>query len=220
MLGREVGSPLRHRMVEEGEAQSPATPITITGLYEAIRKSGLVGSVRKGAFAPMPLYEKDDLTAVPRSVAILGGFLSLFAEALPEHWELGSGDGGYLCTNNGITALFSALSAVVDHLEDHGQPPKPWQATPGEFVQMVAPFAAPIITYFAKADSADIRAYRRQVGNVGQRTAALGMEALIHAEKPGFYPPGLEEYMRNQLTRAARRPLDSSCRSFSSRSKP
>ena len=131
-------------------------------------------------------------------MAILGGFLSLFAEALPEHWELGSGDGGYLCTNNGITALFSALSAVVDHLEDHGQPPKPWQATPGEFVQMVAPFAAPIITYFAKADSADIRAYRRQVGNVGQRTAALGMEALIHAEKPGFNPPGLEEYMKNQ----------------------
>lgn len=198
VLGREVGSPLRNRMVEEGEAQSPSTPVTITGLYEAIRKSGLVGTVRRGAFVPGPLYEKDDHSAVPRSVATLGGYLGLIANALPEHWTLGSGEGGYLCTNNGITALFAVLRAVVDHLDDHGPSPKPWQATSDEFVQMTAPFVAPIVAFFAKADAADVRAYRRQVGNVGQRTAALGMQALIHAEKPGFNPPGREQYIKNQ----------------------
>jgi DGQHR domain-containing protein len=197
VLGREVGSPLRNRMVQEGETQTPDTPLTITGIYEALRKSGLVGTIRKGTLHPGPLYEKDDQSALSRSVRILSGYLGLFAGALPEHWARGSGEGGYLCTNNGTTALLAVLAAVVDHLDAHGSP-KPWQATPDELVAAAKPFVTPIAAFFAKADSAEIRAYRRQVGNVGQRTAALGMMQLINAEKPGFNPPGLDDYIRSQ----------------------
>jgi DGQHR domain-containing protein len=197
VMGREVGSPLRDRIVQEGERQTPSAPITVTGLYEALNKSSLIGSVRKDVFHPGPLYEGDSKGAVRRSVDVLGGFLGLFADALPEHWSLGNADGGYLCTNNGITALVIVLEEAIGHLNKHA-PARPWQQTPEELVGALTDFAQPVIALFQAAAPSDIKNFRRQVGNVGQRLAALEMMEAINAKKPGFDPPGLGDYIRSQ----------------------
>lgn len=195
VLGREVGSPFRNRIVQEGETQSPATPLTVTALYEGIKRSGLVGTVRKGAFRPGPLYESDSTGALRRSADLLAGYFGIFADELPDHWTRGNGDGGYLCTNNGLTALLLVLEQLFDHL-DHHAGFRVWQATVHELLTAIRPYVEPIVEWFGHADPADIRHYRRQVGNLGQRQAALGMMELINTAKPGFDPPGLQEYVR------------------------
>lgn len=197
VLGRELGSPFRNRIVQEGDSQTPDTPLTVTAIYEAIKKSGLVGTVRKGVFNPGPLFERDSMGALRRTVDVLSAYFARFATKLPDHWARGNAEGGYLCTNNGLTALLIVLEQVIEHLDRHGSF-RAWQATPTELVEAIAPYQEPVINWFAKAAPAEIRHYRRQVGNVGQRQAAFGMMELIHAEKPGFDPPGLQTYLKTQ----------------------
>lgn len=197
VLGRELGSPFRNRIVQEGDSQTPDTPLTVTAIYEAIKKSGLVGTVRKGVFNPGPLYERDSMGALRRTVDVLSGYFDRFATRLPDHWARGNGEGGYLCTNNGLTALLLVLEQVIGHLDRHASF-RAWQASPAELLESVRPYQEPVIEWFAKAAPAEVRHYRRQVGNVGQRQAAFGMMELIHAVKPGFDPPGLQAYLKSQ----------------------
>lgn len=197
VLSREVGSPFRNRIVQEGEKQSSDTPLTVTAIYEGVKKSGLVGNVRKGAFHSGPLYEKDSMGALRRSVDVLSGYFGIFAQQLPDHWARGNAEGGYLCTNNGLTALLLVLEKVVEHLDRHGDS-RAWQATPPELISAITPFINPIVEWFRKADSSEIKHYRRQVGNLGQRQAAFGMMELIHTVKAGFNPLGLDVYMKSQ----------------------
>ncbi len=197
LLGKDIASPFRGRMVQEGETQTAETPLTVTALYESLKKSALVGAIRKGAFDPGPLYEGDSQKSVRRSVEILARYFSLFADALPDHWSRGNGEGGYLCTNNGVSALLLVLGAAIDHMDQYG-PTKPWQQTPQELEDAIRPFALPIVDIFKKADLPEIRQYRRQVGNAGQRQAAFAMMAAIQAAKPGFNPDGLTDFIKSQ----------------------
>jgi DNA sulfur modification protein DndB len=197
VMGTQVGSPLRGRVVQEGERQTPSAPLTVTGVYEALNKSELIGTVRKRVFHPGPLYDTDSKGAVRRTVDVLAGYLGLFANALPDHWARGNGEGGYLCTNNGITALIIVLERVVSHLDQYGGA-QPWQQTPGELVGAIAPYADPVIELFRAAGPGDIRHFRRQVGNVGQGLAAFGMMEAISRAKPGFAPEGLAAYISSQ----------------------
>lgn len=197
VLGREVGSPLRNRTVQEGEPQSPAKPLTTAALYEALKKTALIGTMRKGVFQAGPMYEQSNQGALLRSVAILSRYFAIFADELPDHWARGNGEGGYLCTNNGVTALLLVLEAVVDHLDQFGNL-KPWQATPEELSSRLRPYIQPVVETFANAQPTDIRQFRRQVGNVGQRQSALSMMQAIRSAKPGFDPPGLDEYIKSQ----------------------
>jgi DNA sulfur modification protein DndB len=197
VLGSSIGSPVRNRMVQEGDTQSAARPLTITGAYEAINKSGLVGTLRKGVLDPGPLYEKNSEATLKRSVAVLTKYLRLYSEPLQDHWDRGNGEGGYLCTNNGITALLLVLAAVVKHLDTYGDT-KVWSATPDELIGKIKPFVQPVVDLFGKSTLTEIKAFRRQVGNVGQRLAAMAMMEEIHNAKPGFAPDGLDEYIKGR----------------------
>jgi DNA sulfur modification protein DndB len=197
LLGTEVSSPIRGRMVQEGQPQNSAKPLTTAAMYAALKKTNLVGSIRKGVLDPGPLYEKDDLSASRRAVDALSEYLSLFASAMPEHWALGNADGGYLCTNNGITALLIVYAAVLDHLAEYGVG-QPWQMDVASLTSQVASVVTPLIQALAASSPDEIRDYRRQVGNVGQRLAAFGMMQEIHKARPSFEPVGLDEYNKSQ----------------------
>lgn len=196
VMGTDIASPIRGRMVQEGETQTAEKPLTVTALYEALKKSNLVGAIRKGVFDPGPLYDADGHKAVKRSVEVLSRYFRTFADALPDHWARGNGEGGYLCTNNGISALLLLLSAVVDYLEKFGSP-RPWQATPQELEDAIRPFADPVVDTFLRADLAAIRQFRRQVGNLGQRQSAFAMMEAVHEAKDAFNPEGLAEYLKS-----------------------
>jgi DGQHR domain-containing protein len=197
VLGADIASPLRGRMVQEGQPQSASKPLTTAGIYDALKKTSLLGSIRKGVLFPGPLYALDDASTVVRSVGFLSRYLDILAKGLPAHWALGNAEGGYLCTNNGITALLIVLAAILEHLEDYSDK-KPWQIEPGELVKRVEPYVQPVIDHFGGLDIVQIKDFRRQVGNVGQRSAAYAMLQVISAAKPGFNPAGLEDYIRSQ----------------------
>lgn len=197
VLSSEVASPLRGRMVQEGQPQSSARPLTTAGMYAALKKTALLGGIRKGVLDPGPLYAETDQATVRRALDALSRYFGIFATELPDHWALGNSEGGYLCTNNGITALLIVLAAVLDHLAEHGAL-RPWQMDVPTLVSNVAPFVAPVVDEFRNLEPEEIKDYRRQVGNVGQRLAAYAMMQAINLARPTFEPEGLDEYIKGQ----------------------
>lgn len=80
-------------MVQEGDTQTADTPLTVTAVYESLKKSNLIGAIRKGLFDPGPLNDGDAQKTVRRSVDVLARYFRLFADALPDHWSRGNGEG-------------------------------------------------------------------------------------------------------------------------------
>lgn len=196
-MGKDLRSPLKGRMATEGKTQNWERPVTLTGLYEALRKSQLVGAIHKKKLYPGPLYETDGVTSLERAIEILSSYLNLFAKRLKEHWPLGSSEGGYLCTNNGLTALFIVLSEVANHI-DRFSDEKLENDSPDKFIEKIADFVEPIIKYFEQADLGIIKQFRRNVGAVGQKNSAFAMMERIQKHKNTFNPFGLSDYIRSQ----------------------
>ena len=196
-LGRELRSPLRDRMVTEGKKQSPERPITLTGTYESIRKTHLVGTIQKRKLYPGPLYETNRKQTLERAVNILSNYLSMFADAMPDQWALGNAKGGYLCTNNGIGPLLKLLSAVVDHCEKK-LGIQMSSKSPESFIEEIYPFIEPLVDYFKNAIPQVFSDFRRNIAEKGQQNSTFAMMQVINTKYSTFDPPGLQDYMKSR----------------------
>ena len=147
-----------------------------------------------------PLYNEKEprmKNSLERATSILNEYFSEFKEGVPTNWELGDGDGGYLCTNNGIVALIMVLKEVINHIEKV-QGIQVIDLSPNSVMAEIKQYIQPIIQYFVKASYDEIKQYRRQVGSSGQRLSSLGMMELINLEFNNFNPEGLEKYIREK----------------------
>ena len=196
-LGLELGSPLRGRIATEGKKLNWETPITLTGTYESLRKTHLVGTIQRRKLYPGPLYETDAKKTRERAVDILARYLSLFADALPDHWELGNAKGGFLCTNNGIGPLFRLLAAVVTYHKDvlHSRLDL---LSPEQFIEKITPEIKPVVQFFKNAGQEVFQDFRRNVAEKGQQNSAFAMMQVVNSEYRSFNPPGLQDYIKSQ----------------------
>ena len=199
-LGSSIKSPLFGRMASEAKKRAPERPVNLTAMYEAIRRSKLLGTVVKGRLHPGPLYDFDSFSSLKRAVDVFAGFLNIFSTSLPEHWALGSADGGFLCTNNGVTALFHLLAAIITYLDRFSQE-KPKDMSAEKLLGKIEPFLKPVIDYFQSATLVEIKDLRRlSLGSTGPKNQAYEMMLLIKQHKSTFFCDGLEEYTKKKDT--------------------
>lgn len=119
----------------------------------------------------------------------------MFATQLENHWKTGDGQGGYLCTNNGIRALFHVIKDVADHVrQKDGTDLYLFEAD--EAFNEIKPFLQALIDLFKAAKPQEIQAFRR-IGSslTAVQQQSFGMEAHIQRIFPDFRPAGLQEYL-------------------------
>ena len=112
-------SPLHDRIVVTGKKKTQDRCLTQTSVRDGLNVARLLGTVSKGAILPGPLSTADSEAHeanLKKALSVLSDALRMFAEQLGSHWELGDRPGGYLCTNNGIRALFHVMKDVADHV--------------------------------------------------------------------------------------------------------
>lgn len=200
-LGKDLGSPLKDKIVFSGKKRSGTVPITTTTLNLIMKKTCILGSVRKGTnhLTPGPLYETDMHPSLLRAKKVIISYLNVFKERMPEHWEIGAGTGGYLCTNNGITALIIVLNNIMDYL-DMTASIRCGEMPTDELIQEIIPFADILASGFKDLSHEEIRQFRNQVGGKGQTLSAFGMMEIIKQQDPDFDPPGLSDYRESKKT--------------------
>ena len=91
--------------------------ITIATLSDEIKKRNLFGHVKskKDKFITSgPFFTQDMDHSLKRAKEIMSGYFQKYIdkdESFKKQWEIGSGEGGYVCTNSGVIALIRVLKS-------------------------------------------------------------------------------------------------------------
>ena len=160
-LNSESTSPLHDRMVVTGKKKTQDRCLTQTSIRDGLRLAKLLGTFSKGAIVPGPLStaKADDYDAnLKKGLSVLSECLRMFATELTNHWKLGDGLGGYLCTNNGIRALFHVIKDIADHIRQKDGTDL-YLFNADETFAEIKPFLQVLIDYFKGASAQEIKAY-------------------------------------------------------------
>ena len=197
-LNSESTSPLHDRMVVTGKKKTKYRCLTQTSVRDGLSVAKLLGTFSKRAIVPGPLStgRADDYNAnLKKGLSVLSDCLWMFATELTKHWELGDGPGGFLCTNNGIRALFHVIKDVADQIRQKDGTDL-YLFNADETFTEIKPYLQMLIDYYKSASGQEVQAFRR-IGSslTAVRQQAYGMEAQIQKKRPDFKPAGLQEYL-------------------------
>ncbi len=200
-LNSERTSPLHDRMIVTGKKKTQYRCLTQTSIRDGLDVAKLLGTVSKGAIVPGPLSTGDatDYEAnLKKAVSVLSECFRLFSIDLTNHWTLGDGVGGYLCTNNGIRALFHVIKDIADHIRRTDGTDVCYFGADETFAE-IEPFLSALTKFFKNASVQEVQSFRR-IGSslTAVRQQAYGLEAHISKSISGFMPSGLQEYLASR----------------------
>lgn len=205
-MGSDKASPFRDRILTIGSEKTNWKCLTLTSLVDGLEGNNLVGTVqrpsgRNGALLlqPGPLGHlstkpADFIRKCQRSLQL---FFSLFADGAPDHWTLGDAKGGYLCTNLGLRALLVLLRKLIGFVERDGT--RAVSLSPEELVELLEPYAQPVIQFFAHASASEVAYFRNRgssLTSVDQN--AMQMMAIVASARPDFDLPEIKAYLDSQ----------------------
>ena len=200
-LNSDGTSPLHNRMTVTGKKKTQFRCLTPTSIHDGLRVAKLLGTFSKDAIVPGPLSTSnghDHDANLKKGVAVISECLRIFATEMPDHWKKGDGSGGYLCTNNGIRALFHVIKDIADHVQQKGRT-ELYLFNADETFENIKPYLQVLVDYFRKESAQEISTFRRIGSSLkAVREQAFSMEACINKDIPDFKPKGLSGYLESR----------------------
>ena len=205
-MGSDKASPLKERILTIGSEKTNWKCLTLTSLVDGLEGNNLVGKIhrpsgRKGAaiLQPGPLghLSAEGADYIRKAQQTLQLYFGLFASGASAHWELGDAKGGYLCTNLGLRALLVLLRKLIEFAERDGT--RVVSMSPEELVELIQPYAQPVIDFFAHASASEIAYFRNRgssLASVDQN--AFQMMAIVASARPDFGSQELKDYLDSQ----------------------
>lgn len=203
-MGSDRGSPLKDRILLTGDEKTNQRCLTLTSLVDGIKGNNLVGRVQKlqggssvlqaGPLGHLSAKSIDSMRKLQRGLQL---YFGLFADGARDHWDLGDAKGGYLATNLGLRALLVLLRKIVSFVERDGT--RVVSMPEDELVDLVQPYAQPVIDFFAGASASEVAHFRARgssLASVDQN--ALQMMAIVASAKPEFDLPEIKAYLDSQ----------------------
>lgn len=194
-------SPLHGRMVVSGKRKTRKRCLTQTSMRDGLAVARLLGSSSARAIVPGPLSTGNVMdygANMEKALSVLCECFRLFQDRASEHWELGDAPGGYLCTNNGIRALFHVIKDVCDHVgvcigNDL------YNLSADNVLEQLLPYMNVLAEVFANASPDEVRNFRKTGSSLtAVRQQSYGMEAQVRETFADFRPSGLIEYLESR----------------------
>ena len=196
-LDQRKTSPIYDRIKTTGTKKTSHRCLTLTNFNDGLKENKLLGEIRKSTIIPGPLTDSrtgNSKDTLKKAIAMLSGYLSIYAEASPEHWNLGDSPGGYLCTNTAIRSLLRVYKEILSYIS-HKESIDLDMIDPDDLLPLIKPYIQPIIDYFTVASPETIKAFRNRSGKHGVNVNSFHMMTFIHREFNDFLPPELEKYL-------------------------
>jgi len=215
-LNENPKSPLRDRIIRIGGRKTAIRNITQAALVDEIRKRQLLGSQgsrKSTVITPGNLFINDLDTTLSFAEEVIAGYMRNYIdknENLKRQWEIGGGQGGYICTNSGLIALLRVLKSILDHIEiKDGVDVK--KIKPAKLLELIWKYQEPVCTYLGSADARTIQDFRNQYGEAGFRACTFALLWEINKVYSAFDPPGLREWIQSKNTKNNPRAYDIIC---------
>ena len=185
-------SPLCGRVLLSDMPRSHARCVSLTALASALGKPRFFVVRRAKGFREYGYLWRDDPSdALKRTVTIVSNWLRTIADQAQDWWAAGSGEGGGLSMNDGITVCLRMLRSVLKHL---GKPSEIGALRDEEVVQQCLPYAESIGRYFAEMDPEQRRHFRSLRGGQGHDTGTRECQAALNGDFAEYCPGGLKEW--------------------------
>lgn len=201
-LGAEFDSPLYDKIKNSNVSKGLETPITLSTLTDAIKKNNLIAdvNVKNNMLIPKALSSSKEPymdKTLERSKYILKQYFNFFKVENSENWNLSPNKGGYLCSNNGLTALIIVLKEILKH-EQRNCPCDLFYLNEDELLNdYIYPMIKPVIDFFKNANYETIKFFKAQQGASGQKKCAYEMMVQIHKVFNDFNPIGLQKHIED-----------------------
>lgn len=195
-LDADPDSPFYRRILASDDIRDATRCISLTSIFRALEHSELfIAAMKKGGIIDYgPLWAGNDNEATrKRTVKLLMDWFDIIRASAPDWWDAGSGDGGGLSMNDGVTACIFVLRSVLQHLGDGGQNLK--MLTTDELFERMKPYAEALGEYLGSLTYNERKQFRDLRGAQGQMMRTRRCQQAIHELIPAFLPAGLEEFM-------------------------
>lgn len=201
-LGKDNSSPFYGKIASSTESTTNEKPLTIATLTDMIRNSKLLGKVEKSSntLIPGPLYSvihDKMINSKNRAKTIISMYYDIIRYDINNNWNLGKADGGYLCTNNGVVALFLLFEELIKYIQKKSSDYL-IDVKEDKIIDDIKPLLIPLIKYFNSASYDTFMRFRRQLGKGGQRNCSFEMMKIINSTFSDFNPTGLEQFIKEK----------------------
>ena len=118
-MNADENSPFYHRIVLAEEGKTQARSLTL----QTVKSWGLGGNVKffgkfKGdkLFVPGYLSEESHQKTLDKALDFFNAAFQIIEDHAPKQWNAGSGDGGFIAMNIGVSATMRAMDSILDYL--------------------------------------------------------------------------------------------------------
>lgn len=198
-LGADNTSPFFHRILTADDKKDETRCISFNSIFHALDKPDFfITTIKKGEvleFGPLWAGDNSDATE-ERARRVLNSWFRIIRDASPEWWNAGSGEGGGIAMNDGVTVCINVLRSVFQHLDASGE--KLVKLDDEDLIARIRKYAVALAEYLSSLTYEERRIFREGRGVQGQtkntRRCQLGMNGRV----PSFNPHGLDIFIETE----------------------
>lgn len=193
-------SPFRDRIIKVDGKKTKTRNLTNTAFSDELIGSRLLGykhSRKATEISPGYLYQEDIDSTFKRAFDVIIGYYNIFLEneKIQEQWNIGSGEGGYICTNLGIIATLRILREIMSHLE-HKISLDVRSMKVNSLLIEIKKYIDPVISYLSTVPFEELKQYRIRTGQSGVDSSTFNLLVKINSVYPDFEPVGLKDFLK------------------------
>ncbi|MCC3372492.1 DGQHR domain-containing protein [Cohnella sp. REN36] len=197
-LGEDPESPLYGRIQTADDNKDFLRCITLGSVYSALDKTGFhILKAKNGSPIEYgPLWAGDNEATLKRTIYILKEWFGIIRDRSQGWWDKGSGEGGGLAMNDGITTCLNVLKSVFQYLDSKGY--RLLRLDNESLFEHVQHYAETLGNYFGSLNEIERKRFRDLRGNQGQAIRTKRCQHAIHLSIPEYNPPGLEDFIKTE----------------------
>ena len=191
-------APLYERVQSADDKRDYLKCISFTTLFNYLNKPEfyLAPSRKNGPVEYGALWAEQNEATLARTMGVVNAWLGNVRDAVPAWWALGSGPGGGIAMNDGISACLQVLQSVVNHLEDGGH--RLTRLADEDLVDILRPYGVAMGKHFASLSEDERKRFRDLRGVQGVTTRTRRIQKSMRDHIASFNPHGLDEFIRDE----------------------
>lgn len=209
VLSEREASPLYNRINTSEDPKTYQRCITLKYVFDyGLNKTSLFGNVsKKSLISTGPLYGGDLAEkTLEKSYSFFAKCFTLVERRLPEQWEKGDLEGGFVAKNIGVSSIIVILSDIIDYLQlKQNKRYEGYNAD--EIYDETKPYLEVVLIFLNDLSRDNLISMGKQYGSTGVGKVRREFQRALYEKYDDFKPDGLEKYIRessgmfNDITR-------------------
>lgn len=197
-IGEEKSSPLYDLIIVGENPKTSTRCITIDTIKIGLDRSNFFGQFTKNEIKEDGTFYKGNNDATyDKFFPFIQECFRYIKNGLPNEWNIGEAEEGFLAINAGIESLIRVFSDIIDHLTATGTI-KPKTDRTDDIIKEVTYYLDPLIDYFRGLTSEQKIDLKKSYGTGGRARYWRTLQKAINNVRSEFNPEGMAKYWQDE----------------------